>query len=198
MKKFCMLLLLLPFVWACGDDEEDILPNQQDKIVSYLTSNHNPRLVDEKEVAEDSEQPFYTPFFGSAFRYIDQYYNPDRVNWKEVTTTSKIRLTYSIYLFEFRNISDRDMPLATNDPRWKDQMEKEGLTPGVVSFEPVEVDMAHPHILKGLYHALVGCREGDVGEVYMCYNMAYGNDDNFAAIPKESPVAVFFKINSVE
>lgn len=199
MKKIYMLLLLLPLaVWSCSDDEEEVLPNQQKKIISYLTSGHNPRLADEKDVDKDSEKPFYTPFFGSAFRYIDQYYNPERINRKEVTPTSKILLTYSIHIFEYRNISDRDLPLFTNDPQWREILEKEGLTPGVIRFEPEAVDMARPHIISGLYHALVGCREGDAGEVYMAYNMAYGNDDNFGAVPKESAVAVLFTVNSVE
>ena len=199
MKKFYILLLLLPVLaWSCGDDEEDVLPNQQKKIISFLTSSHSPRLVAEKEVEQDSDQPFYTDLGGSAFRYIDQYYNPDRVNWKEVTAESKITITFSQYLFNYRAITDRDLPFFSNDPDWEEILLKEGLTPGVWTFEPMEVDMAHPNVLNGLYQALLGCREGDIAEVYMCYNMAYGDDDNFGLIPKESPVAVFFTINSVE
>ena len=52
-------------------------------------------------------------------------------------------------------------------------------------------------ILKGLRYALLGCREGDEVEAYMTYNMAYG-DANFSTIPRESPVAWFFTVETVE
>ena len=200
MKKFAILFLcLLPLgLWSCGDDQEDVLPNQQKKIVSFLTSSHSPRLVAEKDAKKDEQQPFYTDFFGSAYRYIDEYYNPVRPNWKEVTAQSKITLTYSCHIFEFRAISDRDVPYFTNNPQWEEAFKEAGLTEGVLTFTPQPIDMAHPNILKGLYHALIGCREGDMGEVYMTYNMAYGDDDNFGLIPKESPIAIFFTVNSVE
>lgn len=45
-------------------------------------------------------------------------------------------------------------------------------------------------ILNGLRHALLGCREGDIVEAYMTYNMAYG-DKYVSTIPRESPVAWF-------
>lgn len=59
------------------------------------------------------------------------------------------------------------------------------------TFEPLTVDMRHPGIIKGMADALLGCREGDAVEVYMTYNMAYG-DDYFGIIPKESPIAWSF------
>ena len=71
-----------------------------------------------------------------------------------------------------------------------------GLTPGAWSFEPLTLDM-RGDILNGLRHALLGCREGDVVEAYMTYNMAYG-DKYVSTIPKESPVAWFFTVESVE
>ena len=52
-------------------------------------------------------------------------------------------------------------------------------------------------IIKGLYEALLGCREGDYVESYMTYNMAYG-DKYVSTIPRESPVAWFFTVESVE
>ena len=39
--------------------------------------------------------------------------------------------------------------------------------------------------------------EGDVVEAYMTYNMAYG-DKYVSTIPRESPVAWFFTVESVE
>ena len=70
-----------------------------------------------------------------------------------------------------------------------------GLTPGAWSFEPLTLDM-RGDILNGLRHALLGCREGDIVEAYMTYNMAYG-DKYVSTIPRESPVAWFFTVESV-
>ena len=52
-------------------------------------------------------------------------------------------------------------------------------------------------ILKGLRHALLGCRAGDEVEAYMTYNEAFG-DKYFTTIPRESPVAWYFTVESVE
>ena len=93
------------------------------------------------------------------------------------------------------------MPYYSNDPvliaAMEDPENGPGLTPGAWSSEPLEIDMRGSGIIKGLYDALLGCREGDYVESYMTYNMAYG-DINFSTIPKESPVAYFFTVNSVE
>ena len=56
--------------------------------------------------------------------------------------------------------------------------------------------MRHPGIIKGMADALLGCREGDAVEVYMTYNMAYG-DALINFIPEQSPIAVFYTIDSV-
>ena len=71
-----------------------------------------------------------------------------------------------------------------------------GLTPGAWSFEPLTLDM-RGDILKGLRHALLGCRAGDEVEAYMTYNEAFG-DKYFTTIPRESPVAWYFTVESVE
>ena len=59
------------------------------------------------------------------------------------------------------------------------------------------LDMSSSDIINGLRLALLGCRRGDTVEAYMTYNMAYG-DDKFGIIPLESPIAVFFTVDSVE
>ncbi|MDE5906634.1 MAG: FKBP-type peptidyl-prolyl cis-trans isomerase, partial [Alistipes sp.] len=73
-----------------------------------------------------------------------------------------------------------------------------GLTLGVWDFEPLEVDMRDPGIIKGLRLALLGCREGDRVEAYMTYNMAYGDKTYMYFLPKETPVAIFFSVDKVE
>ena len=201
MKRlFALILAPLVLLAGCSDDE-DILPSQKDKIVSFLTGTHTPRLVAEADLEEGSNQPYYTVAGDAVYRYVQDAYNPDRVNWTEVTPASTVSVTFRAYVFTFANIvttgSTITMPYYTNDPALKGAFEQSGLNTEWWTFEPLTVDMKHPGILKGLYHALLGCREGDTVEAYMTYNMAYG-DDNFGIIPKESPVAWFFTVNSVE
>lgn len=197
-KRYGFLGLLLVLLFAGCEEDEDILTNQRQRIVSFLTSSHVPRLVPVDEVEEDSQLPFYTMHGVDVYRYVPSYYNPDRSNWPEVTPTSKVTLTFRLYEFAYSAITDATVPFYTNDPLYEYVFyEQLGLTPGLWSFEPVTLDLATDRILNGWRLALIGCRGGDEVEAYMTFNEAYG-DDYFSVIPKESPVAVFFTIDSVE
>lgn len=189
-----MLCLLL--LWSCKEDD-DVLPNQQQRIVSFLTSGHSPRLVAAEDLEEDSQLAFYTVAGNSVYRYIESWYNPERASWPEVTATSKITITFRAYVFNFTAITDSTMPYFSNDPLLEQAYYEAGLTPGAWSFEPMALDMSSSDIINGLRLALLGCRRGDTVEAYMTYNMAYG-DDKFGIIPLESPIAVFFTVDSVE
>lgn len=198
MKRLLAILLLTPWLLAGCEQDDEILPDQQKRIVSFLTSSHSPRLVSEAELEENSQLPFYTVAGDAVYRYIESYYNPDRVNWPVVTEESKVTITFRAYLFaNYSTITEKTIPFFTNDPLLEKAFYDIGLTPGEWSFSPLAVDMASTDIIKGLYLALVGCRQGDQVEAYMTYNMAYG-DKNFSIIPRESPVAIFFTVNSVE
>lgn len=199
MKKiYGFLWLILPLLFVGCEEDEDTLPRQRERIVSFLTSSHVPRLVPADEVEEDSQLPFYTMHGVDVYRYLPSYYNPDRSNWPEVTPTSKVTLTFRLYEFAYSPITDATVPFYTNDPLYEYVFyEQLGLTPGVWSFEPVTIDLATDRILNGWRLALIGCRSGDEVEAYMTFNEAYG-DDYFSVIPKESPVAVFFTIDRVE
>lgn len=203
---------MLPlWVVSCSDDE-DILPEQQKKIESFMRNTL--RLVDEEELDEGSRLPFYRRMAGrSVYRYINEedYYNPERENFPEVTSSSKVTLTFRNYVFEGKkisgipdggitedNIQSVTPPFYTNDPAFEEYMYMVGLTPGVWKFEPLVIDMRRPHILKGVAVALKGCRQGDAVQVYMTYDMAYGDDENIYMVPKESPVAVFLEVMKVE
>lgn len=136
-------------------------------------------------------------------RFITDIYNPDRVNWPEVTPTSTVKITFRAYVFTYANIvttgseNNWTVPYYTNDAALKSFLEGRGLNTEWWTFEPLTVDMRHPGIIKGMADALLGCREGDAVEVYMTYNMAYG-DDYFGIIPKESPIAWFFTVDAVD
>ena len=122
-----------------------------------------------------------------------------------------MELTLSMYAFEFANLTyfpERNaegelettklsMPFFSNNAEFEQAFYAAGLTPGVWSFEPLKVELGRTPIIKGLELALPGVRERDTVEIYMTYNMAYGGDD-FSVVPEQSPVAIFFTVDSVE
>ena len=114
-----------------------------------------------------------------------------------------MKITFRAYVFTYANIvttgseNNWTVPYYTNDASLKSFLEGRGLNTEWWTFEPLTVDMRHPGIIKGMADALLGCREGDAVEVYMTYNMAYG-DDYFGIIPKESPIAWLFTVDAVD
>ncbi len=188
---------------ACSKDEE-VLPKQQEQMVKYLTSTHQPRLVAKEDVEPGTEQSYYETFGQTVYRYIDGVYNPDRASRPEVTESSVVTITFRAYLFTFSNIvtdgSRITMPFYTNDALLKDAFfsENVGLTPGAWTFEPLVIDMKKGGIIEGLRLALLGCREQDSVESYMTYTMAYGDKEFINFIEKESPIAYFFTVDKVE
>ena len=197
-NKFISLLAALALLVSCSQEEET-LPNQRNSIVSFLTSTHAPQLISEDDVAEspDDNPPFYSTAGNTVYRYISNYYDSGRESRAEVKSGSRVSITFRAYVFSMRNITDSDIPFFTNDPELEQALYEAGLTPGVWSFEPLELTLGSTEIIKGLELALLGCRQGDQVECYMTYNMAYG-DTNFSTIPRESAVAVFFSVNGVE
>ena len=196
--KLTGLLAALLLLAGCSQEEET-LPNQRNSIVSFLTSTHAPQLISEEAVAEspDENPPFYTAKGNTVYRYISNYYDSGRASRAEVKSGSRVSITFRAYVFSMRNITDSDMPFFTNDPDLEQALYEAGLTPGVWIFEPMELTLGQSGIIKGLELALLGCRQGDEVECYMTYNMAYG-DTNFATIPRESAVAIFFTVNGVD
>ncbi|MCM1151586.1 MAG: hypothetical protein NC209_02975 [Alistipes sp.] len=214
MKKFFLFLLSPALLLAAGcSEEEDVLGKQKTGMVSFLERTHNPRLVPEEEYEEGSRSAFYTTLGDAVYRYIDieDYFDPYRENWPEVTDTSWVTLTFTAYAFNNAaivglpdggltesNISRVTMPFYSNDPAFELYFHLAGLTSGAWNFEPLTVDMRSPGIINGLRLALLGCREGDRVEAYMTYNMAYGDKNYMYFLPKETPVAIFFSVDKVE
>ena len=74
MKRLITLLgLALPVLLSSCSDEKDILPEQRQKIVSYLEKTHSPALLPEASVGEDGQLPFYTTAGSTVYRYIDTF-----------------------------------------------------------------------------------------------------------------------------
>lgn len=200
MNKLFALLsacVVSALLFCSCSEEKDVLPEQRKKIVSYLESTHTPRLIPEWELEEEGTLPFYSVSGNTVYRYIDNFYDPDRADRAEVTPSSIITITFRMYVFTFANIPDNRLPEFSNDPQLRIAYQAAGLDTEYWSFAPLPVDMRRGEILKGLRDALVGCRAGDRVEAYMTYNMAYG-DAFFSIIPRESPVLFSFTVDSVE
>lgn len=200
MKRLHAILFAALAVLLAGcSQEEDTLSDQRDKLVSYLERTHSPALVIDTSLEEGSQLPYYTVSGNTVYRYVRNAYDPDRVNRAEVGENSTVTITFRAYVFTYSNITDSTFPFWSNDPLLKSAYEDLGLTvsSGGWTFEPMRLEMRGGDILKGLRHALLGCREGDEVEAYMTFNMAYG-DTNFSTIPRESPVAWFFTVDAVE
>lgn len=202
--RFLLVLATLVAALTACSKEEEVLPKQQEQMVKYLTSTHQPRLVAVEDVEPGTEQPYYETFGQTVYRYIDGAYNPDRASRKEVTETSVVTITFRAYVFSFSNIvTDGNritMPFYSNDALLKDAFFSEdvGLTPGAWTFEPLVIDLKAGGIIEGLRLALIGCRERDSVESYMTYTMAYGDKEFINFIEKESPIAYFFTVDKVE
>lgn len=183
---------------GCSKDE-DTITTQQTTIVRYLTSTHSPKLLSEEDAAVslDSEPPYYTTAGETAYRYIADSYNSDRLSQPVVEWGDALTITFRAYQFSGSNISASVMPFYSNDPALEEAYSQAGLTPTYWSFEPLRIVLGETEILKGLEVSLAGCRELDVVEVYMTYNMAYG-DENIGIIPKETAIAFYFTVDSVE
>lgn len=196
MLHTALLLALLAAAGGCVK-EEDVLPTQQGSIESFLSGTHSPRLVSEQE-AEESSVPaeFYVTFGPSVYRYIRHYYDEERAARPEVEIGDEVELIFWAYLFQNKAITGQTMPLLTNDVTLREALMDAGLNTTYWSFKPLKVRVGDNALIRGVQLALPGCRERDTVEVYMAYDMAYG-DAPLGTVPEESAVAFFYTIDSV-
>ena len=70
-----VVALAAVFVVSCSNENDTVLTTQQNKIASYLTSSHQPRLIPESQVSEslDSEPKCYSQWGLDIYRYIATY-----------------------------------------------------------------------------------------------------------------------------
>ena len=173
------------------------LPEQQQQFESFLSGSHQPRLVTEQEaMSSDEDLDFYSTFGRWSYRYIYHYYDSERQTRPEAEIGDEVDLVFWVYLFENRAITASTMPIYTNDRKWAEKLQEQGLDTKYWSFEPRPVRVGGGSFVEGVELSLPGCREKDTVEVYMTYNMAYG-DALINFIPEQSPIAVFYTIDSV-
>lgn len=198
MKKLFMLLVVVPMLFcACEEQNDTVLPTQKQKIVSFLQSTHNPKLIAEADIISGTEPQFYSVHGDGSYRYISDFFTPERATKPQVTANSRVTITFSAYLLTYAQILPTTLPFFSNDPLVEQRIADSKLPPVLWPFEPRVIDMQQPDIIKGLEVALLGCRKDDVVEVYMSFNMAYG-DNIVSTIPRESPIAILFTVDNVE
>lgn len=187
----------LLFSVACGDEAVDVAETQRNSIVSYLTSSHSPRLINKKDVGQALEKnpPFYEQVEYNTFRYIDDYYNPERESRVQVTEGDEVELTFTAYIFSGSKPAVSAIYL-TNDQVQIDALQNTGLNVEYWKAEPLRVKIGQTNIIKGVEVSLIGCREGDSVEVYMTLDAAYG-DDVVGVVPLESSVVWYYTIDKV-
>lgn len=187
----------LLFSVACGDEAVDVAETQRNSIVSYLTSSHSPRLINKKDVGQALEKnpPFYEQVEYNTFRYIDDYYNPERESRVLVAEGDEVELTFTAYIFSGSKPAVSAIYL-TNDQVQIDALQNTGLNVEYWKAEPLRVKIGQTNIIKGVEVSLIGCREGDSVEVYMTLDAAYG-DDVVGVVPLESSVVWYYTIDKV-
>lgn len=191
----CAAMCLILAV-GCGDDV-DVAETQRSNIERYLTSSHTPRLINVKEVENSLEPnpPFYELIDFSVYRYIATYYDADRKLKPAIKQGDEVTLTFTAYVFTGSAPSLSSVYLS-NDQSVINALREAGLNADYWDVEPLTIKIGETNIIKGVTTSLIGCREGDSVEAYMTLDAAY-EDDVVGVVPKESSVAWFYTIDSV-
>lgn len=181
---------------GCNDDDK-VMESQRTAIERYLTSSHAPRLIAHEDVANSIEYnpPFYDKMGLDCYRYIATYYDEDRDSRPEVVKGAEVEIVYTAYLFK-GSAPKVNMVYATNDADMIAQLADMGLNTEYWSDEPMKIKMGSTSIITGLEKSLLGCREGDVVEVYMTSKVAY-DDKSVGVVLRDMSVMWSFTITSV-
>lgn len=205
MKKLTALLFALCIFAGCNQKEEDVTLDQMKRIESYLTSSHSPRLISEADLSDymdDAVPPqFYSVYGRAAYRYIVSYYDEGRESRREVVRGDRVSITFAAYDFtDYRAVTVAQL-YATNDGALRDAMLTAGWTLDEANrfyvFEPRTVVAGGGDVIPGVSGALVGCREGDVVEIYCTSSMAYGGH-MVGILGKDTPVYWRLTVESIE
>ncbi len=196
--KIYFLLLGALVVGGCSEDWEDN-DDQRSEIISYLEATHSPVLIAESDVSSSllAEPEFYTTYGSYAYRYISTYYNADRESNAEVIKGSTVTITFDLYQFDGSEISTDELPIYSNRAEDQLALSNAGLNTEYWDFTPLALTIGSSDILSSIQTGLIGCREGDEVEIYMTYNMTYG-DTIIGLIEKESAVRFRCTIDKVE
>lgn len=197
IRSIIAMFALLCLALAGCNDKDDIVEDQREEIVRYLTSSHKPRLIAQEDVPNSIEdQPhFYERLNKSLYRYIATYYEEGRDARPQVKMGDKVSLVFMAANFEGSQPSLDDVYL-TNDPNILSQLAEAGLNTQFWSSEPLVVELGHTKILDGVAESLIGCRLGDQVEAYMTLEKAYDNEV-IGVVPKDASVVWIYVIADI-
>lgn len=198
MKRFLGIVFASAFILSSCAESEDVYTTQQSYIVQYLTSTR--RLISSDEIDDVIEEnpAFYTVHGQSAYRYIPTYYETGRDERAEVTWGSTVEIIFDAYVFSGSEPTSSNI-YWSNIPETISDLESDSVNPYAQlawSTDPLVIKLGETKVIEGLEQTLAGCRDRDSVQVYMTYNMAYG-DRLIGTVPKKSSVAWYMKILSV-
>ncbi len=185
-------------VVACKNDTDTKLTQQQTAIETYLKGSHQPRLIPEADVVNsvEEEPQFYTRWGLDIYRYIASYYAEGRDMKPEIVRGTTFEMIYTAYIFTNGAPSVANM-YATNDEESLSKLKNAGLNTSYEwTTDPMRITLGSDNLIPGLETALEGCREGDIVEIYLTYNEAYGNN-YIGKVPSNSSVVWFIEITDV-
>ena len=193
MKKFLIILLALPILVGCK--EEDSLLTQRDQIEKFLTSSR--RMVAEQDLGNVIEEKpaFYTLFSRYAYRHIVNYYDAEREDRPVVEWGDRLELRFNAYTFSGSEPSNSNI-YWSNIAEIIDILGDKSTDTLDWSTEPLSVTLGSTAILEGLEQVLPGCHEADSVQVFMTSNLAYGKN-LIGVVPKNSMIAWYLKIEKV-
>ena len=175
------------------------MTKQQESTVRFLTSSHNPRLMSEQEAAASLEEfpEYYTSYGNIAWRYIATMYAEGRDGWLEADRNDVVEISFDAYVFNYSDPKNTT-PFWSNRQSTIDRFvaTNKYFDPQYWSTEPYVIRLDSEDGMPGLRRALVGCREGDVVEIYMTYQAAY-DDEIIGLVPKQSPLAWLLTVDKV-
>lgn len=199
LHKFLFGLAFIATILCSCDDNSDVNSEQEEDIVSYLTSTHSPKLVTQTEALSSlvPETPFYTKTGSTTYFYIEDYYNAERETKTEIVNGSTVELTFALYDFTDTATPSLSTILYTNDSDMKSSLESEGFNVLYWDFNPIEIVIGRGDLFSSVEKLMIGCYEGDILEFYLTTNEAYG-DTMIGVTAEDTSVALFCEILKVE
>ena len=194
MKKFLTILLLLPILVGCNN--EDTLLTERDKIEKYLTSSR--RMVAEESVGDviENEPAFYSTFGRYAYRHIVNYYEKGREDKPTVDWGDEIEIIFNAYTFTGSEPNTLTNLYWSNIPEVIEKVGDKSDNTLNWSAEPLKIRLGTTAIVEGLERTLPGCREADSVQIYMTSNLAYG-EHLVGVVEKNSMLAWYIRILKV-
>ena len=192
-KFYIFALTISALVSLVGCNDEDAVDTQDTAIINYLTNTL--RLVTEEEarVSQESDTvAFYIRTHEGAYRYISNYYRAGRESLPKATKSNEV----SIYFVSNVFTSAPSGTFFTNVPSLETELQNLGLNTQYWDFTPLSINLSDSNVLKALRGALVDCCTGDIVEVYMNYNIAFGRN-GLGVVSGETAVMYQIEILSV-